>query len=154
MNPASRCTTCSTPSPPAPPSPSPAHEAIRAEQDRTIDLEHLVDVHADVAERADAQRLQHVVREVLGAGAERFLAADGWPGMARSLRDGERAGVDLPTLLRAADTMREWTAADDDAAVMSWRLDRVLEEIDEAPRTPASTSPGTPPHCSPTPPQL
>ncbi|WP_380162833.1 MobF family relaxase [Kineococcus sp. R86509] len=109
-----------------------AHEAIRAEQDRTIDLEHLVDVHADVAERADAQRLQHVVREVLGAGAERFLAADGWPGMARSLRDGERAGVDLPTLLRAADTMREWTDADDDAAVMSWRLDRVLEEITTA----------------------
>lgn len=109
-----------------------AHEAIRAEQDRSIDLEHLVDVHADVAERADAQRLQHVVREVLGTGAERFLAADGWPGMARSLRDGERAGVDLPTLLRAADIMREWTAADDDAAVMSWRLDRVLEEIDEA----------------------
>lgn len=108
-----------------------AHEAIRAEQDRTIDLQRLVDVHTDVAERADAQRLQHLVREVLGAGAERFLSADGWPGMARSLRDGERAGVDLTVLLRAADTMREWTAAEDDAAVISWRLDRVLEEITE-----------------------
>jgi len=109
-----------------------AHEAIRVEQDRTIDLQRLVDIHTDVAERADAQRLQHVVREVLGADAERFFAADGWPGMARSLRDGERAAVDLPTLLRQADTMREWTDADDDAAVMSWRLDRILEEISEA----------------------
>lgn len=105
-----------------------AHELIRAEQDRPGDLVQLAAEYNDVAERADAQRLAALVHAVFGPtrGAA-FTTAPAWPGMARSLREGQDAGWSPERLLKAADLSREWTPCEDVAAVMSSRIDGILE---------------------------
>ncbi|MEV6404142.1 MobF family relaxase [Streptomyces bobili] len=79
-----------------------AHEEIRSAQERTTSLGQLAAEYAEVYRRASGQRLQLLVRGVLGGRAETVLSAAGWPRLERALTDAEDAGWRIPDLVRAA----------------------------------------------------
>jgi conjugative relaxase-like TrwC/TraI family protein len=105
-----------------------ATEAIRAEQDRAWGIGQLAAEYNDVHARAMSLRYQSMARNVLGYSAEAFIAEDAWPAVERALRDAERAGFAPERILAAAYGERDFTDAEDNAAVLSWRIDNHVAE--------------------------
>lgn len=105
-----------------------AHEAIRAEQDRAWGIGQLAAEYRDVHARALSLRYQSMARNVLGYSAEAFINEDAWPAVERALRDAERAGFAPERILSAAFSERDFTGAEDNAAVLSWRIDNHVAE--------------------------
>ncbi|MFJ5645873.1 MobF family relaxase [Streptomyces sp. NPDC093223] len=105
-----------------------ATEAIRAEQDRAWGIGQLAAEYNDVHARAMSLRYQGMARNVLGYSAEAFIAEDAWPAVERALRDAERAGFAPERILAAAYGERDFTDAEDNAAVLSWRIDNHVAE--------------------------
>jgi conjugative relaxase-like TrwC/TraI family protein len=109
-----------------------AHETIRAEQDRVEDLVTLIDQHADVATRADELRAGAIVERALGRGLATSLEQqESWGALAASLRHAEDYGHDPVQTLRDAYGQREIASADDVPAVLHWRIEKALEDIDQ-----------------------
>ncbi|MFJ8388547.1 MobF family relaxase [Streptomyces sp. NPDC094438] len=105
-----------------------ATEAIRAEQDRAWGIGQLAAEYNDVHARALSLRYQSMARNVLGLGAEAIIAEDAWPSVERALRDAERAGFAPERILVTAFYERDFTDAEDNAAVLSWRIDNHVAE--------------------------
>ncbi|MFH8642082.1 MobF family relaxase [Streptomyces goshikiensis] len=105
-----------------------ATEAIRAEQDRAWGIGQLSAEYTDVHARALSLRYQSMARNVLGMGAESIIAEDAWPAVERALRDAERLGFAPERILSAAFHERDFADAEDNAAVLSWRIDNHVEE--------------------------
>lgn len=105
-----------------------ATEAIRAEQDRAWGIGQLSAEYNDVHARALSLRYQSMARNVLGFGAESIIAEDAWPAVERALRDAERAGFAPERILSTAFYERDFADAEDNAAVLSWRIDNHVAE--------------------------
>ncbi|MEZ0070074.1 conjugative relaxase-like TrwC/TraI family protein [Streptacidiphilus sp. MAP12-20] len=105
-----------------------AHEAIQAEQERTYSIRRLAAEYTDVYARAQSHRLRALARRVLGAAAEDFIALDAWSAVERSLAQGEAVGWDAGRLLKTAYGQRDFHGAEFLSAVLSWRIDEVVEE--------------------------
>ncbi|GHH54927.1 MobF family relaxase [Streptomyces candidus] len=105
-----------------------ATEAIRAEQDREWGIPQLAAQYTDVHARALALRYQSMARSVLGESAESLIAEDAWPAVERALRDAERAGFAPERILFSAYHERDFSDAEDNAAVLSWRLDNHVDD--------------------------
>ncbi|MFE9406796.1 MobF family relaxase [Streptomyces sp. NPDC006530] len=105
-----------------------ATEAIRAEQDRAWGIGQLSAEYNDVHARALSLRYQSMARNVLGFSAEAVIAEDAWPAVERALRDAERIGFAPERILSAAFHERDFTDAEDNAAVLSWRIDNHVAE--------------------------
>ncbi|WP_371801583.1 relaxase domain-containing protein (plasmid) [Streptomyces sp. NBC_01732] len=105
-----------------------ATEAIRAEQDRAWGIPQLAAEYTDVHARALSLRYQSMARSVLGQGAESIIAEDGWPAVERALRDAERAGFAPERILFNAYHERDFSDAEDNAAVLSWRIDNHVDD--------------------------
>lgn len=105
-----------------------ATEAIRTEQDRAWGIGQLAAEYNDVHARALSLRYQSMARNVLGLGAEAIIAEDAWPSVERALRDAERAGFAPERILVTAFYERDFTDAEDNAAVLSWRIDNHVAE--------------------------
>ncbi|MEU0061398.1 hypothetical protein ABZ035_34345, partial [Streptomyces sp. NPDC006334] len=105
-----------------------ATEAIRAEQDRAWGIGQLSAEYTDVHARALSLRYQGMARNVLGFGAESIIAEDAWPAVERALRDAERAGFAPERILSTAFYERDFADAEDNAAVLSWRIDNHVAE--------------------------
>ncbi|MYS32931.1 conjugative relaxase-like TrwC/TraI family protein [Streptomyces sp. KhCrAH-43] len=105
-----------------------ATEAIRAEQDRAWGIGQLAAEYNDVHARALSLRYQSMARNVLGLGAEAIIAEDAWPAVERALRDAERAGFAPERILSTAFYERDFADAEDNAAVLSWRIDNHVAE--------------------------
>jgi conjugative relaxase-like TrwC/TraI family protein len=110
-----------------------AHETIRAEQDRAWGIGQLAAEYTDAHTRALAMRYQALARTLLGdRTAQMFIASEAWGAVERALYDAEQAGFDPGGILSAAYSEREFATADDASAVLSWRIDRRVEEGLEA----------------------
>ncbi|MFD8387473.1 MobF family relaxase [Streptomyces sp. NPDC059679] len=105
-----------------------ATEAIRAEQDRAWGIGQLAAEYNDVHARALSLRYQSMARNVLGFSAETVIAEDAWPSVERALRDAERAGFAPERILASAYYERDFSGAEDHAAVLSWRIDNHVAE--------------------------
>ncbi|MGW1819079.1 MobF family relaxase [Streptomyces sp. NPDC002125] len=105
-----------------------ATEAIRAEQDRAWGIGQLSAEYNDVHARALSLRYQGMARNVLGFGAEAIIAEDAWPAVERALRDAERVGFAPERILSTAFYERDFADAEDNAAVLSWRIDNHVAE--------------------------
>ncbi|MFI8944158.1 MobF family relaxase [Streptomyces syringium] len=111
-----------------------ATEAIRAEQDRAWGIGQLAAEYTDVHARAQSLRYQRMARAVLGNSADAVIAEDAWPAVERALRDAERAGFAPERILTTAFHEREFSGAEDDAAVLSWRIDNHVADAQEVMR--------------------
>ncbi|MFE2529791.1 MobF family relaxase [Streptomyces sp. NPDC059382] len=105
-----------------------ATETIRAEQDRAWGIGQLAAEYTDVHARAQSLRYQSMARSVLGYGAESLISEDAWPAVERAIRDAERAGFGPERILSAAFHQRDFADADDNSAVLSWRIDNHVAE--------------------------
>ncbi|MFE5847890.1 MobF family relaxase, partial [Streptomyces niveus] len=105
-----------------------ATEAIRTEQDRAWGIPQLAAEYTDVHARALSLRYQSMARSVLGQGAESIIAEDAWPAVERALRDAERAGFAPERILFNAYHGRDFSDAEDNAAVLSWRIDNHVDD--------------------------
>ena len=105
-----------------------ATEAIRAEQDRVYGIPQLASEYNDVHARALSLRYQNMARSVLGSSAEAVIAEEAWPAVERALRDAERAGFAPERILFSAFHERDFTDAEDNAAVLSWRIDNHVDD--------------------------
>lgn len=99
------------------------------------------------------QRQAGLLHQVLPEQAEQVLAEAGWPALATTLDDAQRAGHDPATLLTEAAQRRELDTATSISDVLVWRLRRSahLPALPESPAThpPAATGahpPRRPPH--------
>ncbi|MFJ5817336.1 MobF family relaxase [Streptomyces sp. NPDC093108] len=110
-----------------------ATESIAALQQEIAAPGQLSAEFADVAERATTARLTGLIEHALGTDrAAMFMAADAYPALIRALTDAERAGFDLPRLLRSTVPRRGFADADDPSAVLTWRLRERLKDAAEA----------------------
>ncbi|KUF20145.1 MobF family relaxase [Streptomyces silvensis] len=105
-----------------------ATESVRTEQDRVYGIPQLTSEYTDVHARALSLRYQNMARSVLGAGAEAVIAEEAWPAVERALRDAERAGFAPERLLFNAFHERDFSDAEDNAAVLSWRIDNHVDD--------------------------
>lgn len=105
-----------------------AHAMIAAEHDRVNALPTLIDQYADVHDRADATRIQHILTRALGEESAASLAGeDSFPAVGRAIRAAERAGLDPVDVVQTAWHEREFDTADDTPAVLSWRMERHID---------------------------
>jgi len=106
-----------------------AHEAIRQEQQRMNDVVTLSDEYGDVAERANRLRFTNIAVDVFGADrASELTEQESWGALEAALRHAERNGYDPAVTLRSAEAQRELDTAEDVPAVLSGRIERVLDK--------------------------
>ncbi|MFC1435329.1 MobF family relaxase [Streptacidiphilus sp. N1-3] len=105
-----------------------AHETLRAVQEEAYSIGQLAAEYTDVYARAQSHRLRALARRVLGAAAEDFIALDAWSAVERALIRGEAAGWHAGRLLESAYLQRNFAGAEDLSAVLSWRIEGVVEE--------------------------
>lgn len=109
-----------------------AHETIRAEQDRVEDVVTLIDEHAYVAERGDEIRYGRNAALALGEDrAASLQSQESWGALAASLRHAEDYGYDPVETLQDAYAQREIGTALDVPAVLHWRIEKVLEGLEQ-----------------------
>ncbi|QKZ24283.1 MobF family relaxase [Streptomyces chartreusis] len=104
-----------------------ATETLRTLQDSATAPARLAAEFADVTRRAWEQVLKDQVRPAGGGEGALYVAADGWPILARTLKRAVTAGWDPVRLLHTVRPRRALADADDVAVVMAWRVDRYLE---------------------------
>jgi conjugative relaxase-like TrwC/TraI family protein len=108
-----------------------AHEALSAEYERINNPLTLADQYRYVTEEANRIRMAALAREVLGDGAETFVATESWGAVATNLAKAEHDGWDPAQLLNRAATEREFDGAQDKSAVLSWRIEGIVEKAPE-----------------------
>ncbi|MGW9596931.1 MobF family relaxase [Streptomyces chartreusis] len=104
-----------------------ATETLRTLQDAATAPARLAAEFADVTRRAWEQVLETTVRPANGGEGALYVAADGWPVLARTLKRAMTRGWDPVRLLHTVRPRRALADADDVAVVMAWRIDRYLE---------------------------
>lgn len=120
-----------------------AHEMIQVEHDRIHNLSSLVGEHQNLVARADQQRFTFLAHNILGTHAPSFLASEAWDAVAAGLARAERHGLNPAEVLHTAFTERDWDKAEDLAAVLSYRIEKNLDDgLEEGTVTPLS-APGT-----------
>lgn len=107
---------------------SSAHEALSTEYERVNSPLTLADQYRYVNEEANTLRMTVMAREVLGPDAERFIAAESWGAVATHLARAEHDGWDPAGLLRTAATERSFMSADDQSAVLAWRVEKIMDK--------------------------
>jgi conjugative relaxase-like TrwC/TraI family protein len=110
---------------------SSAHETMAAEYDRINSPLTLADQYRHVAAEADSIRMAALAREILGPDADRFITAESWGAVATHLAKAETSGWDPAGLFRTAAGHREFDSADDQSAVLAWRLEKIIEKAPE-----------------------
>jgi hypothetical protein len=108
-----------------------AHEALSAEYERINDPLTLADQYRYVTEEANRIRMAALARSVLGDGAETFVATESWGAVATNLAKAEHDGWDPAHLLNRAATERDFDGAEDKSAVLSWRIEAIVEKAPE-----------------------
>lgn len=104
-----------------------AHTGIRSEYERLNNLDTMAGQYRHVDQLATTQRMAVLAREVLGEAAEEFIAAESFGAVATNLAKAETAGWDAGDLLRSAYEMREFETAVDNSAVLSFRIESIVE---------------------------
>ncbi|NMR32260.1 relaxase domain-containing protein [Arthrobacter sp. SF27] len=110
---------------------SSAHETLATEYDRINSPLTLADQYRYVTEEANTIRMAAMVRDVLGPDAEPFITAESWGAVATHLAGAEHGGWDPAGLLRTAAGQREFDSAEDQSAVLAWRLEKIMEKAPE-----------------------
>jgi conjugative relaxase-like TrwC/TraI family protein len=106
-----------------------ATETIRAEHNRVDDLPTLIDQYRDVEERAHIVRFTKLAHEALPQGAaDQLVSSDGWGAVTAALARAEEQELDPALMLRTSWYQRELGSAEDVGAVMSYRLERRLDD--------------------------
>lgn len=108
-----------------------AHEAMATEYDRINSPLTLADQYRHLTDEADSIRMAAIARDVLGADADRFIAAESWGAVATHLSQAETNGWDPAGLLRTAAGERDFDTADDQSAVLAWRVERIIDKAPE-----------------------
>lgn len=105
-----------------------AHESITREHDKARDLNGLGEIYRDLADQAQAARFEQIFRTVVGdRAADPFIGDSAWGAVAHHLQTAEARGIKLETLLADAYHQREFTDADQPAAVLAWRMEPLIE---------------------------
>jgi len=104
-----------------------AHEAMASEYERVNAPLTLADQYRHVNEEAQKVRMAAMARAVLGEDAEEFIAAESWGAVATNLAKAEHAGWNAETLLTTAHGLREFETADDNSAVLAWRIEHIID---------------------------
>lgn len=113
-----------------------AHEVIDLESTQDLNLARLVDEHADIAGLANEARFTALASRVLLDGAEVLTASDGWGAASAGLARAEKYGLRPADLLTQTWTERDFGDAEDIGAVMSWRIEKRLENLQEEGKLP------------------
>ncbi|MFM9432787.1 MobF family relaxase [Arthrobacter sp. MP_2.3] len=108
-----------------------AHEALGTEYERINSPLTLADQYRYITEEANKIRMAAMAREVLGEDAETFVATESWGAVATNLAKAENEGWDPAKLLTNAATQREFDGADDKSAVLSWRIESIVDKAPE-----------------------
>lgn len=105
-----------------------AHELAAAARAQARSIPERAAAYRDVDELAGMERMKNVARRVLGdAPAQGLITEDAWEALARTMLTAEKSGVDLPSALTTAYNQRDFSDANDRAAVMVWRLEAETE---------------------------
>ncbi|WP_405979928.1 relaxase/mobilization nuclease domain-containing protein [Streptomyces sp. NBC_00158] len=81
-----------------------------------------------------------LIRQALPGLAEQILTEPGWPALAATLTDAQKAGHDPTLLLTEATRRRELDTATSISDVLVWRLHRLVGVVAERPAHPDSAS--------------
>jgi hypothetical protein len=104
---------------------------MAAEYDRINSPLTLADQYRYVAAEADSIRMAAMARDILGPDADRFITSESWGAVATHLANAENSGWDPAGLLRTAAGHREFDTADDQSAVLAWRVEKIIEKAPE-----------------------
>ncbi|WP_269046500.1 ATP-dependent DNA helicase [Paenarthrobacter sp. Z7-10] len=105
-----------------------AHEQMDAARAQARALPEMSEVYRDIDGQANELRMANIVRRVLGEGtAAPFTASDAWGAIAAHLRAAETEGFNLANLITESFADRDFGTADDETAVMAWRVESRLE---------------------------
>lgn len=106
-----------------------AHEQMDAARAQTRSLPEMSEVYQDIDAQANELRMANIAVRVLGEGvAGPFTASDAWGAIATHLRAAETEGFNLANLLTESFAERELGTADDETAVMAWRIENRLDQ--------------------------
>lgn len=103
------------------------HAAIASEYVRMNDIDAMAAQYRHVDKLATELRMEHLVRSVLGEAAEEFISAESFGAVATHLANAEAQGWDTTTLLQAAYGEREFASAQDNSAVLAWRIQNIVQ---------------------------
>ncbi|MGP4994853.1 MobF family relaxase [Glutamicibacter ardleyensis] len=105
-----------------------AHESITREHGKARDLNGLGEIYRDLADQARNARFEQIFRTVVGnRAADPFIDDPAWGAVTRHLQTAETQGIKLEALLADAYHQREFTDADQPAAVLAWRMEPLIE---------------------------
>jgi conjugative relaxase-like TrwC/TraI family protein len=105
-----------------------AHEQMDAARAQTRSLPEMSEVYQDIDAQANELRMANIVARVLGEGvAGPFTGSDAWGAIATHLRAAEAEGFNLTNLITESFADREFGTADDEGAVMAWRIENRLD---------------------------
>ena len=110
---------------------SSAHETLATEYDRINSPLTLADQYRYVNDEANNIRMAAMARDVLGPDAEMFITAESWGAVATHLAGAEHGGWDPAGLLQTAAGQRDFDSADDQSAVLAWRLEKIMAKAPE-----------------------
>lgn len=105
-----------------------AHAAMASEYARINDLGAMAAQYRHVDAIANTLRMEHLAREVLGDAAGEFTTAESFGAVATHLARAEDLGWDPAVLLKSAYEMREFETAEDNAAVLAWRIETLMDQ--------------------------
>lgn len=104
-----------------------AHEAMATEYERVNAPIVLVDQYRHVNEEANKTRMAAMARAILGEDAEKFITAESWGAVTTNLAKAEHEGWNVETLFTSAHGLRDFETADDNSAVLAWRIEGIVE---------------------------
>ena len=105
-----------------------AHEQMDAARAQVRALPEMSEVYKDIDAQANELRMANIAARVVGEGvAGPFAASDAWGAIATHLRAAEREGYNLMNLLTESFAERELGTAEDETAVMAWRVENRLD---------------------------
>ncbi|MGO2533421.1 MobF family relaxase [Arthrobacter rhombi] len=101
-----------------------AHELAAAARAQTRSIPAKSAAYLDVNEQANMERMKNLARRSLGEGpAQGLIREDSWEALATTMIGAEKAGVNVPEALAVAYAERGFSDAEDNSAVMVWRLE-------------------------------
>lgn len=105
-----------------------AHEAIGREREQARSLDTLGGIYRDLNDQAQTARYESIFASSLGQEtATEFIGSEAWGAVLQHLKDAESKNLNLNVLLKDAYNQREFGNAQDPSAVLSWRMERLLE---------------------------
>lgn len=105
-----------------------AHESISREFEKARDIDSLGEIYRDLVDQARNAKYERIFRNVVGnEAAEQFIADPAWGAIVHHLKDAEDKRLKLESLLEDAYSRREFTDAQNQAAVLAWRIQPLVE---------------------------